>query len=59
MGMGVCEGALGGGHAAAPRTCSMQGLKEQKTPSGRRQLAADSTTCSTGAIALNSKPYEL
>jgi len=27
-------------------TCSMHGLKEQNTPSGRRHLAADSTACS-------------
>jgi hypothetical protein len=26
-------------------TCSMQGLKEQKVPSGRTQRAAEGTTC--------------
>ena len=29
-------------------TCSMQGLKAQKTPSGRRHASADLTTCTVG-----------
>ena len=28
-------------------TCSMQGLKAQKTPSGRRHASADLTTCAS------------
>ena len=33
-------------------TCSMQGLNEQKTPSGRRHASADLATCDTSACTL-------
>jgi hypothetical protein len=31
-------------------TCSIQGLKEQNTPSGRRHWAADATACTRNAL---------
>ena len=36
-------------------TCSMQGLKEQNTPSGRRHASADLATCNTSACASESQ----
>ena len=38
-------------------TCSMQGLKEQNTPSGRRHASADLATCDTSACASASLKY--
>ena len=38
-------------------TCSMQGLKEQNTPSGRRHASADLPTCNTSACTSTSPEY--
>ena len=38
-------------------TCSMQGLNEQNTPSGRRHASADLATCTTSACASASQKH--
>ena len=58
----MVRGAVKAQEASASQvrcTCSMQGLNEQKTPSGRRHASADPATCDTTACTSASQHSQM